>query len=236
MSSRLVLCETDRGVPQLSRGWRTPDPSPTRDAAGLPRCGPANYGIQAEEPDETPSQSPRGRPKIGASPSNTSTTAPSTRAASRTPSPWKSCGGPSMTDKALGDTPTSGLWCWGAGPVGAEQGASTPRGAVMYGAEAHAPMNSAPPPALSGPPPLAFRLTAPMAPMVPPPPTPNAKGGEVCISYGSIGHPYTCADFCKYAKKDRGCKDGAACDHCHLCSGKKVKPGGSRVYRRQRRG
>eukprot|EP00449_Zooxanthella_nutricula_P029458 CAMPEP_0198527470 /NCGR_PEP_ID=MMETSP1462-20131121/24573_1 /TAXON_ID=1333877 /ORGANISM="Brandtodinium nutriculum, Strain RCC3387" /LENGTH=273 /DNA_ID=CAMNT_0044257279 /DNA_START=87 /DNA_END=905 /DNA_ORIENTATION=- len=36
-------------------------------------------------------------------------------------------------------------------------------------------------------------------------------------SRGSIGHPEKCAPACKYAKKKRGCKDGADCSHCHLC-------------------
>jgi len=33
---RVIWCETQRELPSLRRGWRTPDPSPTRDAAGLP--------------------------------------------------------------------------------------------------------------------------------------------------------------------------------------------------------
>jgi len=37
------------------------------------------------------------------------------------------------------------------------------------------------------------------------------------VSNGSVGHPYTCAPGCKYARKKRGCKDGLSCDHCHLC-------------------
>jgi hypothetical protein len=36
-------------------------------------------------------------------------------------------------------------------------------------------------------------------------------------SCGSIGHPYTCAEACKYARKKRGFKDGLACTRCHLC-------------------
>lgn len=39
----------------------------------------------------------------------------------------------------------------------------------------------------------------------------------VAPSRGSVGHPHNCAPACKYAKKKRGCKDGAACSHCHLC-------------------
>jgi hypothetical protein len=37
------------------------------------------------------------------------------------------------------------------------------------------------------------------------------------VSRGSVGHPRTCAEACKYAHKPRGCKDGSACDRCHLC-------------------
>lgn len=34
---------------------------------------------------------------------------------------------------------------------------------------------------------------------------------------GSMGHPSFCGLACKYARKPRGCKDGAFCDRCHLC-------------------
>jgi len=38
------------------------------------------------------------------------------------------------------------------------------------------------------------------------------------VSKGSVGHPFTCAEPCKYVfKKHRGCKDGAMCSRCHLC-------------------
>lgn len=43
----------------------------------------------------------------------------------------------------------------------------------------------------------------------------------LCISYGSQGHPFSCGPACKYASKGKGCKDGANCDHCHLCKWKK---------------
>lgn len=36
-------------------------------------------------------------------------------------------------------------------------------------------------------------------------------------SLGSIGHPNTCAEPCKYFWKARGCKDGAKCTRCHRC-------------------
>jgi hypothetical protein len=37
------------------------------------------------------------------------------------------------------------------------------------------------------------------------------------VSIGSVGHPHSCGDPCKYVLKSRGCKDGAACVRCHLC-------------------
>eukprot|EP00931_Biecheleriopsis_adriatica_P006927 TRINITY_DN108269_c0_g1_i1.p1 TRINITY_DN108269_c0_g1~~TRINITY_DN108269_c0_g1_i1.p1 ORF type:complete len:250 (+),score=26.79 TRINITY_DN108269_c0_g1_i1:101-751(+) len=37
------------------------------------------------------------------------------------------------------------------------------------------------------------------------------------VSLGSRGHPSTCNAACKFAKKPRGCKDGALCAFCHLC-------------------
>jgi len=43
------------------------------------------------------------------------------------------------------------------------------------------------------------------------------------VSLGSVGHPYSCAGACKYATKSNGCKDGANCDHCHLCKWTKTK-------------
>mmetsp|Transcript_41315 Transcript_41315/g.116954 ORF Transcript_41315/g.116954 Transcript_41315/m.116954 type:complete len:200 (+) Transcript_41315:1-600(+) len=44
-----------------------------------------------------------------------------------------------------------------------------------------------------------------------------AVGSDECPSLGSFGHPTSCGPACKYAKKARGCKDGASCSHCHLC-------------------
>jgi len=36
-------------------------------------------------------------------------------------------------------------------------------------------------------------------------------------SRGSVGHPHKCNIPCKYAFKNRGCKDGADCLRCHQC-------------------
>lgn len=42
-------------------------------------------------------------------------------------------------------------------------------------------------------------------------------------STGSIGHPTSCAEPCKYFSRARGCKDGAMCDRCHLCEWRRQK-------------
>mmetsp|Transcript_118351 Transcript_118351/g.342141 ORF Transcript_118351/g.342141 Transcript_118351/m.342141 type:complete len:281 (-) Transcript_118351:398-1240(-) len=36
-------------------------------------------------------------------------------------------------------------------------------------------------------------------------------------SVGSIGHPWNCAEACKFSNKPRGCKDGMDCVRCHKC-------------------
>lgn len=54
--------------------------------------------------------------------------------------------------------------------------------------------------------------------------TPSTKVQEgSSVSLGSVGHPSSCAAACKYASKSKGCKDGANCDHCHLCKWTKTK-------------
>jgi len=54
-------------------------------------------------------------------------------------------------------------------------------------------------------------------------PTPSSSvAPPICeVSAGTVGHPFTCAAPCKYATKSGGCKDGAACDRCHLCKWKR---------------
>eukprot|EP00440_Ansanella_granifera_P018726 gb/GFBE01020344.1/.p1 GENE.gb/GFBE01020344.1/~~gb/GFBE01020344.1/.p1 ORF type:complete len:218 (+),score=20.77 gb/GFBE01020344.1/:1-654(+) len=42
-------------------------------------------------------------------------------------------------------------------------------------------------------------------------------------SLGSLGHPHSCGDACKYVLKGRGCKDGEQCERCHLCRWKNPK-------------
>lgn len=37
------------------------------------------------------------------------------------------------------------------------------------------------------------------------------------LSVGSVGHPHSCAEGCRYIKRKGGCRDGANCPSCHLC-------------------
>lgn len=52
----------------------------------------------------------------------------------------------------------------------------------------------------------------------PAPPQGISLGEDFACSKGSLGHPDRCGAACKYARKRNGCKDGANCDHCHLCT------------------
>lgn len=61
---------------------------------------------------------------------------------------------------------------------------------------------------------------------------PSALNSVDIYSKGTIGHPHSCGEGCKYFPKPRGCKDGANCDHCHICSFKTKKPKPSRRHAR----
>ena len=37
------------------------------------------------------------------------------------------------------------------------------------------------------------------------------------FSVGSVGHPYSCSNPCKYVWRKRGCRDGTNCPNCHYC-------------------
>jgi len=59
-------------------------------------------------------------------------------------------------------------------------------------------------------------------PTLQPPPLVDVMGfppglERVQLNPGSMGHPFTCGPACKYVLKNRGCKDGDMCSHCHIC-------------------
>eukprot|EP00439_Symbiodinium_sp_Y106_P069759 s278_g12.t1 len=63
---------------------------------------------------------------------------------------------------------------------------------------------------------------APHAESKAPAATPTGSSGHI-VSIGSVGHPFTCAEACKYVKRKGGCRDGSQCTKCHEC-GEKEEP------------
>jgi len=242
-------------VPTLCRGWRTPDPSPTRNAVHLPGCGPRTCRMEGEEAADcsTPRRAGGGGRAVVA------TEEKDPRKTSRTPSPEPilcvPCAPPAvMADPWLlsadcGSTCMQSMWCMEAqatqlvrepSPHSASSSAST----AVEGCEDEIWVPPPPTPAGYVVVPLITPLfdampvhnSADFAPglwSMPDDSQLESVGMELspeafvpaqpCLSRGSVGHPFTCAEFCKYAKKARGCKDGANCDRCHLCTCKSQK-------------
>jgi len=42
-------------------------------------------------------------------------------------------------------------------------------------------------------------------------------------SVGTMGHPVSCGNACKYMRRRGGCRDGADCPNCHLCMWRREK-------------
>jgi len=267
----------ERTTPGLNRGWRTPDPSPTRTSKGLPHCGsswevaeitddardgssvshgraasPARAGaahtakgdpvaglkLELRIDDLVDASTPRGHdqeawgaPKRGAPSysyadcSTSSAEAPSPRARSgvtpdaawariRTPSPEARTlapHAPSAWSQGMAEKPPQRMMpFWqplaeapppppapAAAPAQRDRTrANAPRTATVM-AKQNKKKKSCQPPACIG--------------------MPNEFVGV--LSVGSVGHPYSCQDPCKYVRKTRGCKDGSDCNRCHACSG-----------------
>ncbi|CAJ1356274.1 unnamed protein product [Effrenium voratum] len=66
-TAKLVFGLLERGLPSLQRGWRTPDPSPTR--TGLPKCAAYQEFVEEEEPKKHVETRGRQQKKEGRSPS-----------------------------------------------------------------------------------------------------------------------------------------------------------------------
>mmetsp|Transcript_147503 Transcript_147503/g.268930 ORF Transcript_147503/g.268930 Transcript_147503/m.268930 type:complete len:254 (-) Transcript_147503:129-890(-) len=219
MAARLVFLETGRELPSLHRGWRTPDPSPTRDAAGLPgwELKPCIENCQAEG-----ASTPRGRSIERPMEWTSRTPSPS---ATRQQFPTEK-----VFDQAVEDQmPTPRMQ-----PLPFSFSPPSEKGAVMLDTEIE--IDAPPKPSEEARPQkasksqkakqketsLAVRTVGESGKSKAP------ETGSECmptVSIGSVGHPLTCAEPCKYVmKKNRGCKDGAACNRCHLCEWKKRGP------------
>lgn len=212
MAARLFFCQTQRKLPSLNRGWRTPDPSPTRDAAGLPGCA---LRLCIAEPcvDEYPVVR-QGRRNMVGIPLTSRTPSPSpARPQPATPQSWSKLGMQRTVNEDNVSTPRM-QWPQTIGSnfkvkdqVPQVQFDASPSGAPLAKAPIRKEME------LEG-------VTKGEAS--------KSKPAEICseagpiVSAGSVGHPYTCAEPCKYVrKKHRGCKDGSACVRCHLCEWKR---------------
>mmetsp|Transcript_23524 Transcript_23524/g.54615 ORF Transcript_23524/g.54615 Transcript_23524/m.54615 type:complete len:238 (-) Transcript_23524:147-860(-) len=168
---KLVFGTLERGLPSLQRGYRTPDPSPSR--TGLPKCGP--YVELLEGTREPPSELSTGQRGRDVSRGTTSSTPSPVHQSWRlqTPSP----------EPPMPPMPMDGI-------------------------------------------PFAFQREERTAGQVDQTAYSDLKH-PWCVSFGSHGHPLNCAPACKYATRGKGCKDGAKCDHCHLCKWKKpMNPAG----------
>jgi len=109
---------------------------------------------------------------------------------------------------------------WQPGPVwGSGMEAKDPSAMMALAAVAGAPPPPRPPGTFVRPSKAAMQAT----------PSPTASNGTLptLVSLGSVGHPRTCAEACKFARKGRGCKDGASCVRCHQCEWRRhlSKPG-----------
>mmetsp|Transcript_14335 Transcript_14335/g.22861 ORF Transcript_14335/g.22861 Transcript_14335/m.22861 type:complete len:254 (-) Transcript_14335:91-852(-) len=240
MSSRLVFCDAERAVPCLSRGWRTPDPSPTRNAADLPKCKPSELKLFAEDvttPRYCQSKASQGKvpdgdrtlspPMVTSSRRSIESCSSKSRLQTATPSPTRGrdaaplyleqdrqvlvqlpqalplCG-PCIPQLVLpGGQPT--LWVTPFSPISElDNGDFQQKGGASHDE--------------GGQPTLWVTPFSPIS---------ELDNGDAAYasepSVGSRGHPYTCAEACKYMSKKRGCKDGVDCDRCHLCPWKPVR-------------
>ncbi|CAE8615730.1 unnamed protein product [Polarella glacialis] len=191
-SMKLVFRTEERGLPSLQRGWRTPDPSPTRSGRGLPKCASRSFIVDCSDNEEDDSINVLCGQAVEPEPA---------WARIRTPSPGEDRSSshrlmlPATQSAPEMCTPFFQLSCLPcASPAWAEHDGNH----VLDDHET---------PTYNGP---GSGCCS------------GSDKGETCLaSMGSLGHPYTCAEACKYFLKARGCKDGAACDRCHLCEWKR---------------
>lgn len=226
MAAHLFFCEAEREIPSLNRGWRTPDPSPTRDAGGMQgymKLCVAEPILEDGYPCPPPPYPQRNSTWTSRTPSPSD---------SRSRIPAGQVYGNYVFDQRKSeetkdDVPTprmqlSVLTSW---PCGPRNNFNCRDGPMMRQGYFHAPdllpmQQRALPQTVS----LAAAIAGDEK-------RNEMEAMEACgdcyittVSAGSVGHPYSCAEPCKYVRKrNRGCKDGAACARCHLCEWKKTK-------------
>jgi len=301
-AAHLVFREAPRRTPSLRRGWRTPDPSPTRASQGLPGCGGAGEWVEEPEDQAASAAAPaeqvqeEDRPVDAGEYWETETVwaaealaeddvplvpsmaayfgrrpardaAPARGAPARTLLPVGFELKPQRVRTVSWDMSSHGMLPTGAltkQDYGQDCGqspcratdphqpmlAAMPRGAAASGPQrVPSKGGSSTQPCLGDPiyvpqiapcpmPNVTVMQHMPYVPSEPPiPPPPDHAPGSMpeeaqtaprpvpCpVSIGSVGHPFSCAGACKYARKRRGCKDGVSCDRCHLCEWKRHGP------------
>jgi len=99
MAARIVFQSRPRGIPSLRRGWRTPDPSPSRDLDEIPAPIMTIIEVESKQGDDDATQGEK-----------TSTWDCATmRAPSQSPEKWDACGQDEvMTPRGHG--PNTSAW------------------------------------------------------------------------------------------------------------------------------
>eukprot|EP00928_Gymnodinium_smaydae_P080428 TRINITY_DN6411_c0_g4_i1.p1 TRINITY_DN6411_c0_g4~~TRINITY_DN6411_c0_g4_i1.p1 ORF type:complete len:577 (-),score=62.45 TRINITY_DN6411_c0_g4_i1:114-1628(-) len=205
---QVVFEQESRKVPSLLRKWRTPDPSPTRDGEELPRCcAPTLRMVPRDSASEDSTPAERGRTVSRLSD-------PVPTPCVRTPSlrPYEAPF-PNVPEHPGPSTSRMPPVFPMPLPPGLDQEEIMKRISSSSQTMAAQPVFRVPfwpcPPCVDASAVSSSDANAPLAE--------EAKA----ISVGSRGHPTECADPCKYFSKGRGCKDGAACDRCHVCPWKR---------------
>merc|ERR1712007_155175 len=195
---KLAFVEQERGLPSLSRGWRTPDPSPTRNAGrALPRCAPVVEVISDAEP---------GRDFGVAVPIGDTTDIPqpevdAERLLVYAHDKYFNLG--VWENRGYGYDPSYSF----TSPHCFEE-ISRSRAQVESGYVVEKPA-----------PVINLSMAIPFVEDVVEPKKVMFSSGP--MSFGSLGHPHACSEPCKYVLKKNGCKDGVNCDRCHFCQWKR---------------
>eukprot|EP00405_Crypthecodinium_cohnii_P012989 CAMPEP_0206426210 /NCGR_PEP_ID=MMETSP0324_2-20121206/4236_1 /ASSEMBLY_ACC=CAM_ASM_000836 /TAXON_ID=2866 /ORGANISM="Crypthecodinium cohnii, Strain Seligo" /LENGTH=331 /DNA_ID=CAMNT_0053891109 /DNA_START=12 /DNA_END=1007 /DNA_ORIENTATION=- len=261
-----------RRMPCLARGWRTPDPSPTRGLSDLPSCKPGSWWAVYDEEDLGNAQTEvygrsdtgcdvveeRGRSIVRRCDAMSEAGNDEARPAyvpTRTPSPvpYLSVAQKENYDLAISFMRSKTSHSMSFSTVCPESEGSggdfTPRASLQLTDDQRSATSPAKVSTLmsgemvmtaagstnsNGSRNESNNSSSSNAYVAPPPPAPPVNREflglpDDCPSVGSLNHPHSCADFCKYAKKSRGCKDGAACSRCHICTTKKCNNQGFRL-------
>mmetsp|Transcript_48820 Transcript_48820/g.116065 ORF Transcript_48820/g.116065 Transcript_48820/m.116065 type:complete len:274 (-) Transcript_48820:47-868(-) len=239
-NGKYVFAPCERGIPKLQRGYRTPDPSPSPSIEGLVALGKLELRLVEVEGKEGNTEENAPTPRGHRYHQDRETTADVSASRTPSPSPSRSSYPASIDSKNNAEFSDECTTPRRNRKMRFNAINENPPQAMLPELPANIPpmqqWTTAQPQCI---------MVQPMM-LVPPPPekvwsregssqsvsaaddqTPSDSANDGVTqtveadgipSLGSRGHPYMCADACKYVKKRRGCKDGPNCDRCHLCS------------------